>query len=264
MLSRHCLNSFASFLESIQFHNKTPQRLTRQCWHISVAGILQQVDEIGDTVSSGRCNDAELPEMAWLGLDLRQLAKQLLSRAELTVSALAKLGFGVSEPPPIIGRQNRGKGMALRFSVVNRLGQDDLVEKVRPKPEGDAAIRLAGFLGRSSNADHWRVYLSQDLDDHLEVAESDILHSMSLRGPATEFGGSILWVKPDAKVKYSPPQTHESPQIEEEFLKGDLIARNLPPLRLTDLVAEKKFGPWRSDVVPSGIVCVGVTIIFEC
>jgi hypothetical protein len=48
----------------MQFRNQTPQRLTRQCWHIGVAGILQQVDEIDDTVPSRRCNDAELPEMA--------------------------------------------------------------------------------------------------------------------------------------------------------------------------------------------------------
>jgi hypothetical protein len=31
---------------------------------IGVAGILQQVDEIDDTVPSCRCNDAELLEMA--------------------------------------------------------------------------------------------------------------------------------------------------------------------------------------------------------
>ena len=39
----HCLNSLDSLLESMQFRNQTPQRLTCQCWHIGVAGILQQV-----------------------------------------------------------------------------------------------------------------------------------------------------------------------------------------------------------------------------
>jgi hypothetical protein len=42
----HCLNSLDSLLESMQFRNQTPQRLTCQCWHIGIDGILQQIDEI--------------------------------------------------------------------------------------------------------------------------------------------------------------------------------------------------------------------------
>jgi hypothetical protein len=57
----HGLNSFDSLLESMRFRNQTPQRVTCPCWHIGVAGILQQVDEIYDTAPSRRCNEAELP-----------------------------------------------------------------------------------------------------------------------------------------------------------------------------------------------------------
>jgi hypothetical protein len=60
----HCLDSFDSLLESMQFRDQTPQRLACQCRYNGGVGILQQVDEIDDAVPSRRCNDAELPEVA--------------------------------------------------------------------------------------------------------------------------------------------------------------------------------------------------------
>ena len=101
MLSHnHCLNSLNSLLESMQFRNQTPQRLTCPCWHIGVAGILQQVDEIYDTVPSRRCNDAELPEMAAQCIDEHgPLPDQQVAHAMMQERGLRHVPAEITERP---------------------------------------------------------------------------------------------------------------------------------------------------------------------
>src|SRR5262249_23923285 len=101
------------------------------------------------------------------------------------------------------------------------LKQDWLVDRLTPDPGVPASLRvLAGWLGASTRAECWRLYLTPELNEYIEVAEADIVHKQSLAPEDSPLGGSVIWVNRDAKLYYVRVTTLES---QAEFFAGDIL-----------------------------------------
>src|SRR5437868_14386305 len=59
----HGLDRLDAHLKSAQFGEEALQRLSRQRWHISIVGTLQQIDQVSDAVPTRRRDDAKLAKM---------------------------------------------------------------------------------------------------------------------------------------------------------------------------------------------------------
>ena len=56
------------------------------------------------------------------------------------------------------------------------LKQDSLVEKSVPNPTQVPNVRvLRGFLGQASRPGYWRLYLTPQLNEYVELSENDIV-----------------------------------------------------------------------------------------
>ncbi len=61
------------------------------------------------------------------------------------------------------------------------LSQDALVEALVPDPGSLAdVVMLHGYLGKSAVEGSWRLYLTPDLDEYVEIPEDKILHHRRL------------------------------------------------------------------------------------
>lgn len=93
---------------------------------------------------------------------------------------------------------------------------------------GPQARAFFGFLKRSP--DHqasrlWRLYLSLDFDDYIEINEgTDLLGSVSLETPQNPLGGTIVWVKRTAILRRVGVELR---QVQADFLRGELTAQYL-------------------------------------
>jgi hypothetical protein len=80
---------------------------------------------------------------------------------------------------------------------------DEFVAKVVPDPNNAGELLLVnGFLGKSSEEDHTRIYWDASLNTYVDVKDADIVHTESLSKEASPLGGSYVWVKRDAKVYF--------------------------------------------------------------
>ncbi len=85
-----------------------------------------------------------------------------------------------------------------------------------------------GFLKRSP--DHqttrlWRLYLSLDFDDYIEIHEgNDLLGSVSLETPQNPLGGTIVWVKRTAILRRVGAELRH---VQADFLRGELTSQYL-------------------------------------
>ena len=79
-------------------------------------------------------------------------------------------------------------------------GADFITKLVKDPAEVPAVARLFGFLGRSTQPDHTRLYLNPDLSLHLDIPDEDILLTQPVPKTQDPLGGVHVWLKRDAKV----------------------------------------------------------------
>lgn len=102
------------------------------------------------------------------------------------------------------------------------LKQDALVERLIPDPAKPSdVVVLNGFLGASDRPGFWRLYLTQDLKQFVELAEGDIVHNEPIPTTLSPSGGTTLWVKSDAKIERTSTTTR---QAQAQFLAGDIAS----------------------------------------
>ena len=90
---------------------------------------------------------------------------------------------------------------------------DEFIGRVIPDPSNPRVLKLVGyFLGDSTNADFWRLYLSPDLDHYLEFRKADTLDAERFNT-----GRLVVWLKADAKVF----ETFTKP-VPADFLRGGI------------------------------------------
>jgi hypothetical protein len=92
----------------------------------------------------------------------------------------------------------REASMASKGGSVDALRENSLVAQLIERG-ADTSIMLRGFIGPSARDGYVRLYPKlQNLSDSVEIARSDIVHSVE--APQSALGAVILWVKKDAKM----------------------------------------------------------------
>jgi hypothetical protein len=103
-----------------------------------------------------------------------------------------------------------------------RIPEDDFVSKIvkDPKQPPDAML-LSGYIGKSSEADHVRLYFDPELRNYVEIPSDAILHTQAASTEGSTLGGSHVWIKRDAEVihgKVGPQRT------KSKFFEGPIAA----------------------------------------
>ena len=97
------------------------------------------------------------------------------------------------------------------------LRQHPLVENLVPDPTQPAPPMKAfeGLLGKSGREGYWRLYLSRELNDYIEVKEEDVLNGVSipqelslLRVEATR-----VWLRRGAEIAYTHTQSGRAEEV---------------------------------------------------
>lgn len=126
-----------------------------------------------------------------------------------------------------------------------RLNEHPLVAALVPDPgEGppDTTI-LHGYIGKSTRANCWRLYLDARLASYTEVMQEDILHHRQI----PDDGGTLVWVPKSLELKVTRVS---STTIQAEFLSGAIAAGRMQPSRGPANVASPAV-PIRSVGCPS-------------
>ena len=102
-----------------------------------------------------------------------------------------------------------------------KIGFDALAEKVAPDPSKQLdAVALNGFVGRSAQDGHIRLYDDVGFQSYYEISVSDILHSEQLPTTQAPLGGSLVYVKRSALLL----RVQVPAEIEARFLEGPMSA----------------------------------------
>lgn len=103
-----------------------------------------------------------------------------------------------------------------------RFEYDDWVGAVRPDPRNtDKLTLLQGYIGKSSEAGHIRVYSDESLNNFVEVPEDAIVYAQKVSESESALGGSKLWLRSDSVVTYGDPKSANRPK--STFLEGDIM-----------------------------------------
>jgi hypothetical protein len=98
---------------------------------------------------------------------------------------------------------------------------DDFVNKVNDtSKDPQKKFFLTGFVGNSPDADSIRIYGDISLSAYSQVKADDIIYQQSLTAESSPLGGSIIWVKADAKIATGNDSYHYDAQ--NNYFKGDI------------------------------------------
>ena len=141
-----------------------------------------------------------------------------------------------------------------------KLEQDDLVEMLSPDPaqRGPQGLIGTGWLGRSIEDGYWRLYPSPELDEYIEVAESDIVMRRPLDPAISPLGGSVVVIKSTADL-YSMARTPMNARA--ALLEGELASEFAAAPRTTARVSNQ--GSLGNKDYTKGFLC-GVSMFFAC
>ena len=103
-----------------------------------------------------------------------------------------------------------------------KLEPDALVERLAPDASHVPDLRvLVGFLARSTREGHWRLYLTPTLNEYVEFAEDDVVHSHAFESDESRLGGTVVWVKRAANLQHTRSVSREA---QADFLQGAITA----------------------------------------
>lgn len=132
------------------------------------------------------------------------------------------------------------------------LKQDALVESLVPDPANVPGTKLlVGFLGRSTRAGYWRVYLTPMLNSYVELSEEDVVHSQQMADDEINMGTTALWIKKDAELQYTrtEPLTAQAQFLQGAITTGFLEKTGVEGItRARDVLGVHK-GPFGSQCV---------------
>lgn len=104
-----------------------------------------------------------------------------------------------------------------------KVREDDFVSKICKDPNNPPnALMLFGYVGRSSEEDHTRLYFDPELRNYIEIKDEDILHQQPLPKEASHLGGSYFWINRDAEITHGAvgPQ-----RTKARFFEGPIAAQ---------------------------------------
>jgi hypothetical protein len=136
--------------------------------------------------------------------------------------------------------ENAGRDPAERRP---RLIPDGLVDRLVPEPgQHEPMVCLTGFLGRGTAEGVWRLYLTRGLDEYVEFAESDVVHTEPVPEGGAPGEGTTIWLRVGTTIRHTRVSSR---QVQAEFLQGRLTSRFMPrsgPLALRIAASETGAG----------------------
>lgn len=144
------------------------------------------------------------------------------------------------------------------------LKQDALVEKLVGDPTKPPDVQiLVGFLGRSSEAGNWRLYLTPQLDSYVEFSAEDVVHTQPLASAQSAIGGTMVWLRQDATLKHTRTGTR---QMQTNFVQGDIMSSFMagPGVQEMALGGPADIGGWRRRCRPQISYACNSFFIFPC
>jgi len=115
-------------------------------------------------------------------------------------------------------------------------GFADFVSKIVKDPKAPPETTLVvGFLGRSSEEGHTRLYLNAELTDYVEVPNDAILHAEEASGEGPSLGAKYVWIARDAAVLHgrAGPDRYKASFLEGRITQaymGSAQAAQVPDL----------------------------------
>ncbi len=103
-----------------------------------------------------------------------------------------------------------------------RIPEDDFVSKVvkDPKQPPDTLL-LTGFLGKSSEDGHTRLYFDPELKNYVEIPQGAIQHWQEIPKETSPLGGYHVWIDPHAELIHG----NVGPQrTKAKFFEGPIAA----------------------------------------
>jgi hypothetical protein len=105
------------------------------------------------------------------------------------------------------------------------LHEDAVIAQMVPDPGNvPSLVGFSGFLGRSTDKDHWRLYFTLDLNSYVDVPAREIVRHVQLSPGESTLGSTILWMKRTAKLRY---RVDVGSEAESWFVAGDVTAEYL-------------------------------------
>ena len=112
--------------------------------------------------------------------------------------------------------------MKKRSNGTSKLQPDALIERLVPDASQIPDVRiLGGFLGKSTREGYWRLYLTPTLNEYVEFAEDDVVHSHTLESDERQLGGTMIWVRREANLQHTRSASREA---QADFLQGAIAA----------------------------------------
>ena len=100
--------------------------------------------------------------------------------------------------------------------------EEEFIQKLVPNPSQPPDVQLlGGYLGKSSQAGYWRLYLNPELTSYVDIAEKDIVYSQPANNNQNSLGGTLLWVRRRTEIKTTRTTSRES---QAAFLRGAIAA----------------------------------------
>jgi hypothetical protein len=145
---------------------------------------------------------------------------------------------------------------------LGELQQDALVEKliVDPSQIPDVQV-LIGLLGRSSEPGKQRLYLNPQLNSFLEFSAEDVVHTASLSTAQSPLGGTMVWLRRDATVKYTRTGTL---QAQAEFVQGDIMSSFMTGPGMQNITLGRPVEPFGGRAFPSLLAFRNCGITHNC
>jgi hypothetical protein len=104
----------------------------------------------------------------------------------------------------------------------NKLEPDELVQHLVQDASHVPDVRvLGGFLGKSNREGYWRLYLTPTLNEYVEFAEDDVVHSHTFESDESQLGGTVIWVRREANLQHTRSASREA---QADFLQGAIAA----------------------------------------
>jgi hypothetical protein len=135
--------------------------------------------------------------------------------------------------------QQEEKAMALRNNPQTPEFPDDWIENIIPEADlprlPNGSVVLFGYWGdedplprdgkgglNTTARKRYRLYLTLALNEYVVVQHDDILYAKNIpEGFYTPVGGTLLWIRPDAELKYVHVRV-DTAQIQASFLQGPI------------------------------------------
>lgn len=106
-----------------------------------------------------------------------------------------------------------------------RLEPEALIERLIPDASQVPDVQvLVGFLGKSAREGYWRLYLTIILNEYVEFAEEDVVHSRAFECDESRLGGTMVWIRRGANLQHTRSVSREA---QADFLQGAITASAL-------------------------------------